>query len=340
MWLDILLSPRLFVLVLPSNLNYLKNYKTVKRYFSTVADNFLTVVDVGSRGAPPPELMKLKAFAQYIGFDADPDAALPNRREQLLWNKYQIIEAFVGGAEGPVEFHNYKDGGLSSTYKISEHFNEIHGTTSPLISTVELDQVSLHGALGNKLLSVDFLKLDTQGSELQILTSKNVDQIPLIEVEVEFREVYEGQPLFHQVDSFMNSRGYQILYLSRAFGSPEGTVLGRGMLVAGDVLYGFGPKRALELPPEKLERYLLLLSAYGHTDFADYLFRQQKSKQTLSPSIEEVIHALAPIRGGSWARRRFLGFLRAITEKVAILMLALSRHNGMKSDSDRALPFR
>jgi FkbM family methyltransferase len=62
--------------------------------------------------------------------------------------------------------------------------------------------------------SVDFLKLDTQGSELDILhggVRTLEDGVLGVEVEVEFLPLYEGQPLFPDVHQFMVRRGFELM---------------------------------------------------------------------------------------------------------------------------------
>lgn len=57
---------------------------------------------------------------------------------------------------------------------------------------------------------IDAMKLDTQGSELGALQGAEtvLSTVQLLEIEVEFNPMYEGQPLFGDVDAWLRSRGF------------------------------------------------------------------------------------------------------------------------------------
>ncbi len=73
---------------------------------------------------------------------------------------------------------------------------------------------------------VDALKVDTQGSELDILKGA----IPLltgcsfVDIEVEFNELYGGANLFHEVDAFLRDQGFVLWRLSELVHYRLGTV--------------------------------------------------------------------------------------------------------------------
>ena len=66
----------------------------------------------------------------------------------------------------------------------------------------------------------DFLKLDVQGAELMVLENAiNVlRNVSVIQCEVEFVQLYEGQPLMADVDTFLRSQGFGFLRFSSMMG--------------------------------------------------------------------------------------------------------------------------
>jgi hypothetical protein len=94
---------------------------------------------------------------------------------------------------------------------------------------------------GGGVADVDFVKLDTQGSELPILrgATGTLATIGAMKVEVEFVPLYEGQPLFSDVDAFMRGAGFQLVDLQRRYWKRNGytSYPGQGQLIWADALY-------------------------------------------------------------------------------------------------------
>ena len=146
------------------------------------------------------------------------------------------------------------------------------------------------------------LKLDTQGSELEILRGLRRDQfanVLAVEVEIEFHEVYRGQPLFPEVHQFMRDAGFALLdfrvqrahltggleerhflrtHLSMARGSRELTA----QLHAVDALY-VRPLRTIAATSEvtPLFHFTTILQMYRYYDGIFWLLSQPGVEQLL-----------------------------------------------------------
>jgi FkbM family methyltransferase len=72
-----------------------------------------------------------------------------------------------------------------------------------------------------------FMKIDTQGFELEVLLGAecSLSKIDAIECELSLVPVYDGQPLFFSVASFLYDRGFIAIWLQRGFQSPDGDML-------------------------------------------------------------------------------------------------------------------
>jgi hypothetical protein len=98
-------------------------------------------------------------------------------------------------------------------YKPSQSVIDRHPSLScaSLVGTSEFEAKTLDAwARENGVRYVDYIKLDTQGSELDILRGalRVLETTRIIDLEVEFNPIYENQPLFSDVDFFLRSRGF------------------------------------------------------------------------------------------------------------------------------------
>jgi hypothetical protein len=161
---------------------------------------------------------------------------------------------------------------------------DIVGTKTINVDTLD-HQLREHG-----IADVDFIKVDTQGSELFILqgaTQALSGGVFGVEVEVEFAEMYEGQPLFADVDKFLRPIGFQLFdlklsHMKRAAGKRWGKR--KGQLIYGDALYLKDFRKLREILqglPEterrgKVLRALSICFLYGYFDFALEIFEQER----------------------------------------------------------------
>jgi FkbM family methyltransferase len=84
------------------------------------------------------------------------------------------------------------------------------------VDTLRVETVTLDAALEPEGIEfVDFLKLDIQGAELKALqgAEKTLERTGVVHCEVEFSPIYDGQPLFPEIQHFLNARGFELIDL-------------------------------------------------------------------------------------------------------------------------------
>ncbi len=99
--------------------------------------------------------------------------------------------------------------------KLTENFPGLHCARH--ISSVEIETVTLDAwARENNVQAIDYIKIDTQGTELEILKGgiNALRNVRALEVEVEFNPIYLGQPIFSDVDTFLRSEGFVLWKLT------------------------------------------------------------------------------------------------------------------------------
>lgn len=184
-------------------------------------DEWLRVIDVGARGELAGRFVAIKSQVEVIGFE--PDAAEWARLNSELrgsgWRKAGVLPYAVGRSAAGRPFFVAEAPELSS---LLEPLTEVVGRPGWRVKRVErVDTVSLDELTARDELPqpIDFLKLDTQGSELEILRSGEetvLDDVLGVGVEVEFRELYREQPRFSEIEQYLRGRGFELMLLEPA----------------------------------------------------------------------------------------------------------------------------
>jgi len=226
---------------------------------------------------------------------------------------------------GPLQLHVARDRGLSSIFEPNRGFLDSFPNAARFDIT-EIQQVEAD-TLDNQLLArgvndVDFIKADTQGSELFVLEGASralASSVVGLEVEVEFAPIYKGQPLFADVDRFLQGLGYLLFdlrpcYWKRAAGRGIGGP--RGQIIWADALY-LKSLPALRvavadldpaLQQSKLLRALSISLLYGYYDYALEMTREAGA--ALGPDeraiIERRLRESGERRGTDFPGRRLL----------------------------------
>lgn len=169
------------------------------------------VLDIGASyvGEPPPYQPLLKSgAARLIGFE--PDAAACETLRRMYGPPSRFFPYFIGdGRPGTFYQTNWAPTGslLKPNPRVTQVFQNLHELMTLVaehpVQTRRLDDVE---GLGD----VDFMKLDVQGGELMVLqgAERVLSDVSVIQVEVEFLELYENQPLFADVDRFLRGQGF------------------------------------------------------------------------------------------------------------------------------------
>jgi FkbM family methyltransferase len=307
---------------------------------SPVADflhaNPIVVADIGARGGHLGEIDNLKSFLVYYGFDADREEC-----ERLKstppkeFSAYEILPYYVGKDEGVVDFNIYRNSGESSRFGPNERYQRLFAPGLEIERSVRLESATLDAILRNHNLKLpDFIKLDTQGTELEILAAspEALQHALLVESEIEFIEVYEGQPLFHDFLQFMHAHGFEMLYLNRVFqnrANYRGEA--RGQITYCDALFGKRETHFGSASPECQAKYAILLSNYGHVDIARSIWDSSEAVRHLIPKLGSLFVSNDPSKNKNAIMN---------SDKSLCWQLHQRRTNQMGIDSDRSWPIR
>lgn len=98
------------------------------------------------------------------------------------------------------------------------------------VATRTLDELAAESGM---LDTIDLLKIDTQGTERQVLEGARrlLPRVRMIWTEVSFRAIYEGSALFADVHSLLTQHGFRLYAIHDGFRGTDGELL------QGDALF-------------------------------------------------------------------------------------------------------
>ena len=134
-----------------------------------------------------------------------------------------------------------------------------------------LDSVDIQvRSLDSFSLDLDFIKLDTQGSELDILkgSTETLKNVLGLEVEVSFVEIYKNQPLFGAINQFLLNNGFEFFDFNVEYRYGRQKLNRKGQLAFADALFLKTPETVKKMTPEKRENYISIVKAHNKEDLA------------------------------------------------------------------------
>lgn len=191
-----------------------------------------------------------------------------------------------------------------------------------VIANESIKLSTLDMCLMERVEDCDFIKIDTQGTELDILKGGGAildSPIIGIEVEVEFVRLYEDQPLFGDICSHIGEKGYEFFdFVNLCRWEREKFSL-FGQLVFGDGLFLRSPevfsKIIEKLPIEnarcKAIKYIAIVALYDHLDLLPVSVNCFTHFLNASD-----IKAAKDLHASLLMRRRFSSILLGVTNRL------------------------
>ncbi len=180
----------------------------------------LVVADIGCRWGFATLWTQLQPQVSLYGFDPDPAECA--RIQALHPNQdVHLVPRALAEKPGRRTLSLTRDPACSSLYppdaEVLARIPALECATPTGVTEIEVTTLDDWAAKAG-VEAIDFLKLDTQGSELDILRggARLLASARMLEIEVEFNPIYQDQPLFGDVDRFLRERGFVLWRLSHA----------------------------------------------------------------------------------------------------------------------------
>ncbi|MBU6147664.1 MAG: FkbM family methyltransferase [Actinomycetales bacterium] len=249
-----------------------RRIRPLQRTVSSLLDQrSLRLVDVGAAGELPPRWAAIAGSVDYLGFEPDERSRAELLARDHGCRSYLLRPEVLAADAGRITFNLCAKPMCSSALipnsKWLARFPEVG--RFEIVAFSEVDATSLD-SIG--VTEADFIKLDTQGTELSILRGADrlLDTCLGLEVESEFQEMYSGQPLFADVSAHLVARGFEFIDLLNPVRWERTQFNAYGQLAFADALFLRSPEAVALTAPnsDSLGRYLAVCALYERLDLA------------------------------------------------------------------------
>ena len=188
-------------------------------------DKVMKVFEFGSRyGEDTIEFAKKYPGALIYSFECNPKS-LPILKEKInLYKNIVFNEKAISDTNEMIKFFQineektkttWSDGnqGASSIFEASGKYpiEEYHQ------NLIRVEAITLNSFMADqKISTIDIMWMDIQGAELKALKGmgEKLKNLKIIHLEAEFIEIYKQQPLFRDIDSFLQKNNFHLLGFS------------------------------------------------------------------------------------------------------------------------------
>ena len=298
-----------------------------------ITSDVTCVIDAGARYGVHPSWKKFQAPLRYYMFEPDPEhTPILKRKYEKRSKEIQVIQSALGKSSGRSKINVFRHQGVSS--RLKPHPDSFWFSTSrpgegDIIDSYQTDITTVDEFSLSHDLSIDFLKFDTEGTELEILhgASKQLTSNVLgVYSEVSFGAVFEGDSSYGEIDAYLRDHGFILLsidVLDRGSSVNKFYSGGKfGILEAADAIW-IKPFKSIQENPDwdehqKVASYLKLSAFCFINEVTDV------AMQYLIEASEKFPAAMQ-----ASAKNELFGYLRTCTQ---ILFKKLDEHMAFSSD--------
>ena len=220
----------------------------------TAEDLRIRIHHVGGSGSyGPVSALSVLEHVEWIVYDADETALA--KSEPPDSGDFRLVARCIGGVNSLVNFNVLAAPSASSMLVSSptaENYTKVRhdgtlriwGRHTKIVKSVDVQVSTLDAIIGDgEAPKIDFLSIDAQGAELAIIdgASASIERTVGVLCEVEFAELYHGQPLFCDTQSRLRTHGFRLCeiysndYFNTAPLRPE--IQGKGFLTVSEALF-------------------------------------------------------------------------------------------------------
>jgi FkbM family methyltransferase len=239
------------------------------------------------------------------------DATAPSR-SKATYHQRHTLDSVIAGDAGTRVFRQRRFAECSSLLTPRPELIAMYGLERyyEVVDEREVSCRTLPEVLAERgIPTLDFLKTDLEGLDFEVIRSCEtlLPRVLAIQCELRFQPFYVGEPFMHEVTTFLQERGFELIGLTPAFWRPRGPHWGKhwdGRVVYADCLFMRNPETVTTSLSQA--KQVLLGSMAGRRGYAAYLLEYFRAQGLPALWVNDLQDVVAPKkRRGPTLKRRF-----------------------------------
>ena len=309
----------------------------------------LRFFDIGARDGFDAGLWPVAFATEAVGFEPNPDEfEILSVSDDRIWMNSQFLPVAVSGENGVRTLNVPSDPVGASLLGPTKRYGPARtkGQFYDVVETHQVETETLDRILAHfDLLPPEYLKLDIEGVELEVLKSSPItlNHTLAVKVEVAYSQHRAGQPMASEIMAFMEQQDFVLMdFIEPSHWRTTSTVLhplmdktpipySRGQIAHGDLLYFRRPHLLNMNGALDVGRHLqlaLIAMSFGYFDFAEDIFNQpdilSECRRLGCPNPLDELAQISKKVGRTEAKKAFCKQIRGFgpfVRRVANLML-------------------
>ena len=250
-----------------------------KNHFKQILkNNKITFIDIGAAIQIIPRWKRIdKSNLKYILFEPNTNEFVKLNNNKKYYSNYKIYNVALSNNNKLLKLNLTK--GIYQSSVLKPNFDLINQFQNPerysivgheFLNAKKLDYFKINDA--------DFIKIDTQGYNYEILkgASETLKNVIGVETEVEFTEIYKRQKLFGDINLFLKKKNFDFVDFTilKRWNTSNDQNYGRCMF--GNTLFLKKPHEILKMKISKIIKYITICILYNQYDLVDYIIKNKK----------------------------------------------------------------
>ena len=275
--------------------NYVENrkQKLETTIFQEIFDNENTIslVDIGGYKGIQDRWKRVENLIEFHTFEPNSVEADKIRSKT---KSLKIYKSALSSSDGKISLNICKEPGVSSVLEPNFEFLKKFKNVErfEIVKKIEVDAKKLDSI---KIDKIDFIKIDVQGYNLEVLkgSTEALEKAIGIEIECEFKEIYKNQSLFKDVDQYLSKHNFEICDFTDIVRWSENVIDEKKQIEnQGEIIFVNALYLKNNIDKERLKKQILIFLLYGQYSRALNLIKNNKNNLELNLKSKKAINKL------------------------------------------------